>query len=251
MVRVFSRRILSGVTAVVAPTGKVSSLLRRYNVSAPIYEVPTGLELDNLMLPDGGSAISRESVGLSENDFVMVYLGRLGKEKNISEIISLMKDRAPEAAKLLIVGDGPYRGTLEAQVRQLEMTDRVIFTGMVPPKLTGGYYRLGDVFVSASKSETQGLTYLEAMACGRPLLCRKDECLRELVQNGTNGFVYTSQEEFQSMAQRLYDSAELRAVLGSAAARTIQEGYSKEAFAAKMLDVYDTVLKSMHGKKAS
>lgn len=251
MVRVFSRRILSGVTAVVAPTGKVSSLLRRYNVSAPIYEVPTGLELDNLTLPDGGSAISRESVGLSENDFVMVYLGRLGKEKNISEIISLMKERAPEAAKLLIVGDGPYRGTLEAQVRQLEMTDRVIFTGMVPPKLTGGYYRLGDVFVSASKSETQGLTYLEAMACGRPLLCRKDECLRELVQNGINGFVYTSQEEFQSMAQRLYDSAELRAVLGSAAARTIQEGYSKEAFAAKMLDVYDTVLKSMHGRKAS
>ncbi len=242
MACVFSRRVLAGVAGVVVPTGKVRSLLRRYRVKAPIYEVPTGLELEKLMKPVAAPSICRADLGLTDDDFVMLYLGRLGAEKNIGELLDMMSTDAPEGAKLLLVGDGPYRGALEEKVKQLGISDKVIFAGMAPPEHIADYYRLGDVFVSASQSETQGLTYLEAMACGLSLLCRRDDCLNALIGHGENGFMYSSAAEFGTIASQLASSAELRERIASAAERTIKEHYSKEAFASKMIKVYEEVL---------
>ncbi len=242
MACVFSRRVLAGVAGVVVPTGKVRSLLRRYRVKAPIYEVPTGLELERLMKPVADPSICRADLGLKDDDFVMLYLGRLGAEKNIGELLDMMNAGAPEGAKLLLVGDGPYRGTLEEKVKRLGISDKVIFAGMAPPEHIADYYRLGNVFVSASQSETQGLTYLEAMACGLPLLCRRDDCLYELIKQGENGFMYSDPEEFGTIASQLASSAELRERVALAAEKTIKEHYSKEAFASKMIKVYEEVL---------
>ena len=242
MACVFSRRVLAGAAGVVVPTGKVRSLLRRYRVKAPIYEVPTGLELERLMERSKTTSVCRADFGLSDDDFVMLYLGRLGAEKNIGEIIDLMSTSAPDYAKLLLVGDGPYRGALEEKVKQLGISDRVIFAGMAPPEHIADYYRLGDVFVSASQSETQGLTYLEAMACGLSLLCRRDDCLHELIKQGENGFMYSDAEGFRNAAAGLAGSKELRSRTALAAERTIKEHYSKEAFASKMIKVYEEVL---------
>ena len=69
----------------------------------------------------------------------------------------------------------------------------VIFTGMVSPKEVAGYYQIGDLFVSASTSETQGMTYDEALAGGVPLLCRKDDCLKDVITEGTNGWQYENE----------------------------------------------------------
>ena len=90
--------------------------------------------------------------------------------------------------KLLIVGDGPVREELEEHCERLGLTDKVTFTGMIAPDKVGEYYHLGDVFVNASTSETQGLTYVEAMAAGLPMLCKSDECLEGLVKDGINGW---------------------------------------------------------------
>ena len=98
MACVFSRRVLAGAAGVIVPTGKVRSLLRRYRVKAPIYEVPTGLELERLM-ERSTTSVCRADFGLSDDDFVMLYLGRLGAEKNIGEIIGLL-DRVSERAGL-------------------------------------------------------------------------------------------------------------------------------------------------------
>lgn len=78
----------------------------------------------------------------------------------------------------MLVGDGPYRADLENQVKSRKMEKEVIFTGMIPQKEVNRYYQAGDIFVSASTSETQGMTYGEALAAGLPLLCRKDDCLK-------------------------------------------------------------------------
>lgn len=242
MACVFSRRVLAGVNGVVVPTGKVRSLLRRYRVKAPIYEVPTGLELERLMVRSQTPSVCRKDLGLSDDDFVMLYLGRLGAEKNIGELIDLAASSAPNGAKLLLVGDGPYRGALEDQVKRLGIEYRVIFAGMAPPEHIADYYRLGDIFVSASQSETQGLTYLEAMACGLPLLCRRDDCLNALIKHGENGYMYSGADEFGMIAAQLEGSGELRERIALAAEKTIKEHYSKEAFASKMIKVYEEVL---------
>ena len=76
------------------------------------------------------------------------------------------------------------------------MTESVIFTGMVSPAEVASYYPAGDLFVSASTSETQGLTYAEALAAGLPLLCRRDQCLRAVVEEDKNGWQYRTEEEF-------------------------------------------------------
>ena len=83
---------------------------------------------------------------------------------------------------LMIVGGGPYLEILRKKAAELGVMESVIFTGMVSPEEVASYYPAGDLFISASTSETQGLTYADALAAGLPLLCRKDECLRAGVQ---------------------------------------------------------------------
>ena len=75
-----------------------------------------------------------------------------------------------------ICGRRPARPDLEALTKELKLTDRVRFAGMIKPDEVPRWYRVGDIFVSASQSETQGLTYFEGMACGLPVLCRADPC---------------------------------------------------------------------------
>lgn len=238
MAGIFSRRVLAPVDSVIVPTAKVKTLLEGYGVETPIYEVPTGLDLSRLEKKDGAPSVTRADFGLSSQDKVFLYTGRLAKEKNISELLELMRVEAPEGSKLLLVGDGPYREFLEDYVYRLDMQDRVVFAGMADPDNMGDYYRLGDVFVSASRSETQGLTYLEAMACGLPLLCRKDACLEKLVEDGTNGYLYDSPEGFRHAAETLAGSAVLRYSIGQEAAETIRRGYSRQSFAGKAAKVY-------------
>ena len=122
------------------------------------------------------------------------------------------------------------------------VSDRVIFVGMVPPDRVGYYYRLGDVFVSASQSETQGLTYVEAMASGQVVLCKKDPCLADLITDGVDGFEYTTKNEFSELIGKLFESEQYRRKLGDAAAKNVREKYSIECFARSVLDVYETAL---------
>lgn len=89
----------------------------------------------------------------------------------------------------MLVGDGPDRPRLEQVAHDLRLeAPAVIFAGMVPPEEVPEWYRLGDLFVSASSSETQGLTYIEALAAGVPALCRADLCLEGVILEGENGW---------------------------------------------------------------
>src|SRR5699024_12545089 len=106
---------------------------------------------------------------------IQLSIGRLAREKNIEELFDLMETLNDHCRTLLIVGDGPHREQLEARAHRFPARERIIFPGSVPPAQATAYYRLADVFVSASRSETQGLTYIEALATGLPALCRRDQ----------------------------------------------------------------------------
>ena len=131
----------------------------------------------------------------------------------------------------MIVGDGPYRVKLEEKAKECKMENRIIFAGMVPPNRVQDYYKAGDIFVSASTSETQGLTYMEAMASGLPILCRYDKCLDDVVIQGRNGYTYTNQKEFETYLSELYSDSITREKIGNEARETMKLHFSIQAFA--------------------
>ena len=204
--------------------------------------MPTGLKLAPFLapMPCSDRAALRKKLGLAESDLALTYIGRLAREKNVSELMAFLP-AAPREVKLLLVGDGPYRSELENEVRTRGLADRVTFAGMVEPARVADYYKAGDVFVSASQSETQGLTYIEAMAAGLPLLCRRDDCLNGVLSPNENGFAYTTETEFLSAVGAL-QSAGLRERLGAAAQALAADRFSEEGFARDALAVYEGCL---------
>ena len=243
VVRQFTRWVACRTDGIIAPTEKTAALLRGYGVQCPLYVVPTGIAM-----PQGGSPAEarrlRESLGISEDQTVLLYLGRLAKEKNCAELLHGMARLRGAPVTLLLVGDGPDRKSLEKLSQQMNLDGRVVFAGMVPPEQVGRYYQLGDLFVSASTSETQGLTYMEALRAGLPLLCRRDACLDGVVEQGVNGWQYTGEDDFAACIEKFIEHPECREQLGQSAWVSGQR-FSVEAFAQEVESAY---LECLHAR---
>lgn len=244
LVKFLTRRRLRNVDTVVAPTLKVENTLQTYGMKKPISVVPSGISLDqhHQRLTEAERLKKRRSLGIQDSDQVMLNLGRLGGEKNLGELMRFFADAREKNPDLrfMIVGDGPARASLEAQAKELGVTDYVIFTGMVDPSKVQEYYQLGDVFVSASTSETQGLTYIEAAANGLPLLCRQDDCLADVLQPGENGYEYTSEEEFLSAIDMVMDPAWRESA--KKRSEEIASGFDKKNFGEAIENIYESLL---------
>lgn len=201
-------RYLSGqVEGMIAPSEKIRTLLNEYQVDCPLWVVPSGIPLSRYHTGEDDSWRKqiREKYGISGDTTVLLYVGRLAKEKNIGELVQYQKKVKVKGTILMLVGDGPYREVLENQVKSWKMETNVIFTGMIPQKEVNRYYQAGDLFVSASTSETQGMTYGEALAAGLPLLCRKDDCLKGVVEDGKNGWQYENESGFLRALEKWHE----------------------------------------------
>ncbi len=246
VVRVQSRRRLRRVKTIIAPTHKVEQTLRGYGIKNNISVIPSGISLDQHKehISAEERAQKRDELGISEDKLLLVNLGRLGTEKNIDELISFYA-RALEKREdimFMIVGGGPAKESLEELAKKLGVADKVIFTGMVEPTEVHKYYQLGDLFVSASTSETQGLTYVEAAASGLPLLCRDDPCLEGVIYQGENGYKYTNETEFIEYLDKIADDKEWRNGAGERS-REIAEQFDKAHFGDAVESVYKALVK--------
>ncbi len=199
--RKLSENFCNSADMVVVPTDKVKDLLYSYNVIKKIVTVPSGISLDKYSrqkysVEDIENA--KKQIGLKPDEKVILYLGRLSEEKHIHEVMNNLSSYLNKRlnTKFVIVGDGPDRENLQELAEKLKINQNTIFTGERPWDVIGLYYQIGDVFVSASQSETQGLTYIEALASGLPVVARKDRCLDGVVINDYNGYTYDTKEEF-------------------------------------------------------
>lgn len=245
VVRVLSRNRLKKVKRVIAPTHKVEDALREYGLHNPISVVPSGICLEQhhkRISPEDRTA-KRRALGISDDQTVLLNLGRLGTEKNLDELLRMFAKAVEQNSDLvfLIVGDGPARKELMELSEDLGIEAHVIFTGMVEPARVQEYYQLGDVFVSASTSETQGLTYIEAAANGLPLLCREDPCLRDVLRPGHNGYTYSNEEEFLDKLTAISGDAVWRQVAGKNSMQ-IAASFDKSAFGDSVAAIYDAVM---------
>lgn len=238
-----SRAFCKRLQAVIAPTEKVRKKLESYGIGPDgrqVYVVPTGI--DPAPFADrSGREEFRAKYGVAPDTCLLVAVGRLGKEKNYEEILQYLAEYNCKDLRLLLVGDGPNRASLEALAVELGIDDQVIFAGMIPHNEIGVCYSSADMFVCASSSETQGLTYLEAQAASLPVLCRRDECLSQVVVDGMNGWQYDTYEQFAEYLTKLLDPT-LRHTMGDAAKAHMEEYYSAAAFARKITEIYAEVI---------
>ncbi len=236
-----SRVRLRKADHLIAPTEKVAKALREYRLKNPVSVIPTGLRMEKhrQMLSAQERRELRLSLGIPEENRVILSLGRLGSEKNLDELLRYLSEMLTPEDKLtmLIVGDGPARQSLEKLTKKLGIAGHVIFTGQVKPSEVYRYYQLGDVFVSASTSETQGLTYIEAAANGLPLVCRKDPCLDDVLTDGKNGFTYTQELEFQERLRYVLDHPQWCETAGQYS-REVAQRFTGQQFAAAIERIY-------------
>lgn len=244
IVSFFSRRILNQTELVITPTEKVKQLLNKYQVDTPIEIIPTGINTAQFDQPLNEKEVThlKRSLDICEEDRVLLFIGRIAKEKNIEELINYLSKMHTPNIKLLICGDGPFRKNLEKYIETRHLTNQVIFTGMICPDNIATYYQLGDIFVNASTSETQGLTYIEALLSGLPVLCRNDESIENVIFNGVNGFMFDDYEEFETYLNVLLKHPEKRASMGQVAQLIAKQVYSDKAFANKIEAQYNNVL---------
>lgn len=244
VVRRFSRHRLKKVKMVIAPTSKVEDALREYGIKTEIQVVPSGISLEqhHYRMSKEERGEKRRELGIPENHNVLLNLGRLGTEKNLGELLDYFAEALRHNAKLtfMIVGDGPDKENLKRKALELGIAEHVIFTGMVAPKEVQKYYQLADVFVNASTSETQGLTYIEAAANGLPLLCRKDPCLNDVIKDGVNGYEYNNEKEFVEKLTDILMNAEWRKA-ASEQSEKIAESFGKEHFVESVETIYEEV----------
>lgn len=226
----------------IVPTKKVYD--QRYHYKLGINEdvriIPTGINLDAFL--ESKRQASLVSKYQLQDKFVYLFVGRISEEKRISNIITAYKKVANANNRLLIVGDGPELSKLRKLTLELELKENVIFTGFIEWKNISSYYALGDVFLCDSVSETQGLTYLEALASGLPLLVRKDDCLLKLLINDYNGIAYEKENELIAYMKNLEtDKNKLLSLKRNTKKSTIQ--YTDNIFVENIIKVYEDVIK--------
>lgn len=194
-VKQFTKAYLKNMDGVIAPSERVKLLLKRYGVRIPIRIIPTGVDLTAISHSTGQNI--RAKLGIAEDAPVLLNLSRIAAEKKIYHILNVMPEVLEQfpQAKLVIAGDGPDVGMLKDQVERLTLEDAVIFTGNIPHKDVGDYYRMADLFVSASDTETQGLTYIEALAAGTKCVVYDTDYTEHVFNKSIYGKVFKTQQE--------------------------------------------------------
>ena len=165
-VKQFTNAYLKNMDGVIAPSKRVEALLKRYRLNIPMRVIPTGVDINSLNKPE--TVDVRKELDIPDDVPVLLTLSRVAEEKKIDRILNAMPEILDEfpQTRLVIAGDGPDMEVLQEQVERLTLEDSVIFTGDIPHDDVGSYYKMADLFVSASDTETQGLTYIEALASG-------------------------------------------------------------------------------------
>lgn len=237
------------VTELIVPSNKIYNLFKdKYKFTKNIHIIQTGIETskfykENFNQKDINSL--KKKLGIKKKDFVVMTVSRLAKEKSVDRIINNHKELVKKYSnmKLLIVGDGPDIDKLKDEAKSLGVSDSVIFTGKIPLSDIPIYYQLGNVFVTASKSETQGLTVVEAISSSLPVVAVKDDSFVNSVIEDFNGFVFTDDEKYINSISKLYEDKDLYNRLSNQS-RLLSADFSSEYFALKVLKVYETAIEN-------
>jgi len=244
-VRTFSKSVISGVDEFVIPSVKTKDYMRYIGVDTYINVVPTGTDFskyDPKNFDQGKMDAIRDKYKASPGTITLLVLGRVAKEKSIDVCIksyaAFLKSKAKRKTRLIVVGGGPALEELRLLSEELGIAKNVIFVGRVFPDEVQYYYRLGDFFLCASLTETQGLTFMEAMASNLPVITRFDSNLIGVVNDGETGFFYQDEDDFVTVFTKVLEMPKAKI---NALVKKAKEGigsYSIETFYQNIIKVY-------------
>jgi 1,2-diacylglycerol 3-alpha-glucosyltransferase len=247
-VKQFSKSIAEQCTEFISPSQKTKEKIRSYGVDRYINIVPTGIDFSRFMLNNLNqeklSSIRQQWVKPHER--ILLSLGRVAKEKSIDVILQGFAHYLKSATiptRLLVVGDGPDRLPLQQFSKQLGIDQAVSFVGAVPIVDVPYYYQLADIFVSASVTETQGLTFMEAMASGKVVLCRYDENLAGLIRHQESGFIFQDSDDFGKQVNAILQFDQRRLLRLTHAIQEAVNPYALPTFYENLIEVYHRAIR--------
>lgn len=198
-VKYIIRTFLTGTEGLICPSEMTEAAAIGYGVKVPIRIIPTGVEIDKFKRPDirpEDTQELREKLGVQKEEILLLSLARLSFEKNIQAALKALPQILSQApVKLAIVGEGPYKENLRELVDELNLQKAVSFVGEVPNAQAVKYYKAADFLISASTSETQGLTFSEALASGTPVLASENPYLSRLIDHPQFGRLFARDED--------------------------------------------------------
>jgi 1,2-diacylglycerol 3-alpha-glucosyltransferase len=241
--RAISRRQCNAVDAVVAPSPQMAEILRAYGIEREIRVIPTGLDLARLGGGDGGRFRARH--GIAPDRPVALTVSRVAFEKNIGFLIDVLERVRREMPEVLLViaGEGPALPAFRRLVGERGLASHVCFVGYLdragPLK---DCYRAANAFVFASRTETQGLVLLEAMAAGLPVVSTAVLGTRSVLEGAQGAIVVPDDAaQFAAALQMVLGKPQLQASLGAKAAQHVQSQWSSAVMARRLLDLYQRV----------
>ena len=214
--------------------------------STPSAVIPNATDSEKfaskLCTPEEKSAL-RKKLGISENDTVLLYVGRVVEEKRLSELYDIASSvvRQRDNVKAVFVGSGAMEKTLRERCVSENLQDRIIFTGFIDWTKLYAYYAMADIFITASLSEMHSMTILEALILEKAVVCRKDTSFSDTVFDGVNGYLADTDLEMHSILLGLCGKKEELVRLGKEGGR-ISRGFSLELHGKRNVAFYEKVL---------
>lgn len=241
--RRFSRHQGNSLDGMVVPSRPMMEVLRQYGVTTDAEIIPTGIEPESFVPGNGDEFRSKYGIPLDRP--VLLFVGRVAHEKNIGfllQVANRVRQDIPEVL-LLIAGEGPAREGLEHAAGKLGLSGNVMFIGYLDRAAElNSCYHAADIFVFSSRTETQGLVLLEAMAQGVPVVSTAEMGTKDVLREGAGVWVAQEElEEFSGKVVEMLGDAGVRARLGEAG-REYALGWSAGKQAERMLDFYQSTI---------
>jgi glycosyltransferase involved in cell wall biosynthesis len=230
---------------VLAPVPSIAALLREGGVRARIAVVPSA-GIDTAAFAPAAQTDSRRvavrtTFGIPSRAPLLVFVGRLAREKNVGLLLAALA-ALPADTWLLLVGDGPDRPLLEAQAHDRGVADRTVFAGTQPAVVVSGALAAADVFVFPSTTETLGLAMIEAMAAGCAVVAVQAPASSDVLRDGETGRVVAAEPAaFAGAVRDLLAQPERRGAIGRAA-RVAAGDYDHARVTDRLLAVYQELV---------
>lgn len=241
--RRISRKQGNSLDGMVIPSRPMLDVLRQYGVSSHAEVIPTGLQPSSFTPGDGPAF--RAKYGIAQDRPVLLFVGRVAHEKNIGFLLKVLERVRQDAPDILFViaGEGPALAGLEADVIRMGLTANVMFIGYLDRHAElNSCYRAGDIFVFSSRTETQGLVLLEAMAQGVPVVSIAEMGTRDVLREGQGVWIAREDvEDFADKVIRLLADRQERTTLGQLG-RDYAQLWSSGSMAERMLQFYQGMI---------